>query len=508
VKSVQLAAGGTRTYCYDANGNLTGDDAGLSIAYDHQNLPYKATRGAQTDWFRYGADGMRTRSWGADGSRVYLPGYEHRTDTGETKVYVGDYAVISRIGSTRKVEYLLKDRLGSVDAVANASGTVIETRGYDAFGKPRDGSWNDLNPAKIASTAVTPKGFTQHEHLNQLELIHMNGRAYDYQLGRFTGVDPFIQFPLNSQSMNPYSYILNNPLSGTDPTGYAACTDQKAGPGDGEVCQITVTVGQKQAGSHITKSTTATYTVANNGGVYYIAAGSGAKANAAITAAIIGEPKDRPNTPTMRNAPRAVGERPASGAMCSKAGTRCEAEQFLYDPSEPSWLRKTAGDVAGSFRNPDKDGYRINPLTDQPVQNPQATRETTLVNLLTLAMPGPKLVRGLSNESKIAESGFIHPRLVRFSQDSIKSTFKNGASLREMVTGLLDGGIDPSKVPAIRLVDMDGVLYTLDNRRLEAFRRAGMDVPYRMATRQEAAKESWKFTTNNNGRTIQVRGED
>ena len=221
VKSVSLAAGGSRTYCYDANGNLTGDSAGLAIAYDHQNLPIKATRGGQTDWFRYGADGQRTRSWGSDGARVYLPGYELRTDTGETKVYVGDYAVISRTGSTRKVEYLLKDRLGSVDAVASSAGAITETRGYDAFGKPRDGTWNDLNPAKIASTAVTPKGFTQHEHLNQLELIHMNGRVYDYGLGRFTGVDPFIQFPLNSQSLNPYSYILNNPLSGTDPTGYA-----------------------------------------------------------------------------------------------------------------------------------------------------------------------------------------------------------------------------------------------------------------------------------------------
>ena len=222
VKSVALAAGGTRTYCYDANGNLTGDNAGLSLKYDHQNLPVVAQRGALRDDFRYGTDGQRTRSWGSDGNRVYLPGYEHRTDTGETKVYIGDYAVISRTGATRKVEYLLKDRLGSVDAVANASGSVIETRGYDAFGKPRNGTWNDLSPAKIASTEVTPKGFTQHEHLNQLELIHMNGRAYDYNLGRFTGVDPFIQFPLNSQSLNPYSYILNNPLSGTDPTGYKA----------------------------------------------------------------------------------------------------------------------------------------------------------------------------------------------------------------------------------------------------------------------------------------------
>jgi hypothetical protein len=49
----------------------------------------------------------------------------------------------------------------------------------------------------------------------------MNGRLYDYQAGRFLGVDPVLQFPTNSQSLNPYSYILNNPLGATDPTGYA-----------------------------------------------------------------------------------------------------------------------------------------------------------------------------------------------------------------------------------------------------------------------------------------------
>lgn len=48
----------------------------------------------------------------------------------------------------------------------------------------------------------------------------MNGRAYDYNLGRFLSVDPFVQSPGNSQSMNPYSYIMNNPLAGTDPSGY------------------------------------------------------------------------------------------------------------------------------------------------------------------------------------------------------------------------------------------------------------------------------------------------
>jgi hypothetical protein len=49
----------------------------------------------------------------------------------------------------------------------------------------------------------------------------MNGRAYDPGLGRFLSVDPFVQDLANSQNLNPYSYILNNPLSGTDPTGYS-----------------------------------------------------------------------------------------------------------------------------------------------------------------------------------------------------------------------------------------------------------------------------------------------
>ena len=48
----------------------------------------------------------------------------------------------------------------------------------------------------------------------------MNGRIYDPTLGRFLQADPFIQAPINSQSYNRYSYVLNNPLSYTDPSGY------------------------------------------------------------------------------------------------------------------------------------------------------------------------------------------------------------------------------------------------------------------------------------------------
>jgi len=58
----------------------------------------------------------------------------------------------------------------------------------------------------------------------------MNGRVYDYNVGRFMSVDPFIQEPGNSQSINPYSYIMNNPLSGTDPTGYVGSRIKRKDP--------------------------------------------------------------------------------------------------------------------------------------------------------------------------------------------------------------------------------------------------------------------------------------
>jgi RHS repeat-associated protein len=118
-----------------------------------------------------------------------------------------------------------------VVSVADANGGLIDSagRGFDPFGKPREDDWRDSDgqngetptqPGDLNRNDLTTRGFTGHEHLNETDLIHMNGRVYDCNLGRFLSVDPFIQFPENSQSMNAYSYILNNPLSGTDPTGY------------------------------------------------------------------------------------------------------------------------------------------------------------------------------------------------------------------------------------------------------------------------------------------------
>jgi len=194
------------------------------------------------NYFTYGPNNAKARQTGTDGSKVYLGGYEDWITAGQTKVSLGNYAQITNGTGGRVLHYFLTDRLGSVDAVTDGNGNLIETRGYDAFGAPRTGLWGDAS--QIASTAITPKGFTSHEHLNSVKLIHMNGRMYDFQLGRFLGVDPLIQAPTNSQSMNPYSYIMNNPLAGTDPTGYttecvdAGCPDETIKGSDIDSIQI------------------------------------------------------------------------------------------------------------------------------------------------------------------------------------------------------------------------------------------------------------------------------
>jgi RHS repeat-associated protein len=56
--------------------------------------------------------------------------------------------------------------------------------------------------------------------VNDMDIIHMNGRTYNVALGRFMQADPHIQAPTHLQNYNRYSYVLNNPMSYTDPSGY------------------------------------------------------------------------------------------------------------------------------------------------------------------------------------------------------------------------------------------------------------------------------------------------
>ncbi|WP_344939298.1 RHS repeat-associated core domain-containing protein, partial [Zhongshania borealis] len=74
--------------------------------------------------------------------------------------------------------------------------------------------------ALTLSSDITNKGFTGHEQLDGVNLIHMGGRVYDAEIGRFLSADPFVGDSTNLQALNRYSYVENNPLSYTDPSGF------------------------------------------------------------------------------------------------------------------------------------------------------------------------------------------------------------------------------------------------------------------------------------------------
>jgi RHS repeat-associated protein len=262
VVSAVKTTGVTATFSYDANGNMTSGD-GRTVSFDARDRPVQVVMGTTTSDFDYAPSGGRylqkvTRMPGdAFGPKtvyyvdkdyeltVWGPGSTSPYELEERTFIGGSVAVLTTQTAAgvkdREVRYQHVDRLGSVEAATVEKLEVViaatdttpaiwgpkilesELHGFDAWGRPRSGTWQpseDRLHKDGEPETLSTRGFTGHEHLDATYLIHMNGRVYDYRLGRFLSVDPIISNPLSSQAINPYSYIGNNPLSGTDPTGY------------------------------------------------------------------------------------------------------------------------------------------------------------------------------------------------------------------------------------------------------------------------------------------------
>jgi RHS repeat-associated protein len=99
---------------------------------------------------------------------------------------------------------------------------VVERDAYDPWGKRRFTNGNDDPAGSLANSSQTIRGFTGQEMLADVGLVHLNGRVYDPYIGRMLSADPVVGDPLNGQTWNRYSYVFNNPLAYTDPTGYCA----------------------------------------------------------------------------------------------------------------------------------------------------------------------------------------------------------------------------------------------------------------------------------------------
>jgi len=244
-------------YHYDANGNLTSDSSEKTIEYTVFDKPSRIINNNHTTKFFYGPDRMRWKRIDIDQdlnytTTLYLGSTERvtkRTIAGSViketwERYLSDFALysITTNGSTitnTSRKYLYKDYQGSVDTVTDEYGNVISVMGFDAWGKRRDG-YNgqpfdtqeelinainqQLSQSELISN-ITKKGYTGHEMLDEVGLIHMNGRVYDPTIARFVSADPLISKPDDTQSYNRYSYVTNRPMFYTDPSGFAGIND-------------------------------------------------------------------------------------------------------------------------------------------------------------------------------------------------------------------------------------------------------------------------------------------
>lgn len=149
---------------------------------------------------------------------------KHNVTTGavEFVTYIGGDGytapvVLKSDGTTQQYLYLHRDYQGSIVAITNQAGAIVEKRLFDVWGailKVQDGNGNILT-----GLTVLDRGYTGHEHLQTVGLIHMNGRLYDPKLHRFLQPDNNVQDPYNTQNFNRYGYVMNNPTKFTDPSG-------------------------------------------------------------------------------------------------------------------------------------------------------------------------------------------------------------------------------------------------------------------------------------------------
>ena len=297
--------GNAHTFSFDADGNMTQYDCTPAtcedkyIGWNKRNLPTTVTLGdslADTtptakDEFAYGPNGQRyykKSTWDDAGAlRTEHTFYVGRFE----EVLPGDQPDYSSIQKTRvtdsllhvrttsadgmtvvsAMEYLHRDHLGSVEAVTDAGGASLLVQAYDPFGERRKSDWMGMLSASERQTLAdnqplkTSRGYTGHEHLDRTGFIHMNGRLYDPQLGRFLSPDPIVAAPGSSQSWNSYSYVSNSPLSYVDPggqfqagigcnVGYVMCMNgggNTSGRGGGGSSQGTETVPIRTFNFHI-----------------------------------------------------------------------------------------------------------------------------------------------------------------------------------------------------------------------------------------------------------------
>ncbi len=210
---------------YDAAGNLTAW-SGNTYEYDGFNQLARYHAGAE-DWvYVYGPDDERFWSYrvgGGTGSLwtlrdlagAVLRQYNAHLGWGnyEDYVYRGNLLMAGLLSDGQQRHFDV-DHLGSVRLVTDAAGNQVSFHTYYPFGR-------ELTALQEADRMK----FTGHERdfANAAgdgdDLDYMHARHYSLITGRFLSYDPVGGTPSSPQSWNRYAYVMNRPMTYTDPNG-------------------------------------------------------------------------------------------------------------------------------------------------------------------------------------------------------------------------------------------------------------------------------------------------
>jgi RHS repeat-associated protein len=234
-KHAALQAGNS-SYAYDANGNSATRN-GQPVTWTSYNYPSVINDIGKSVSFSYDPNRLRYKQIyvnpTANETTMYVGGFLDKVTVGTTVVWrhyirVGNslVAIMTRpsVGSNA-TWYVLEDHQGSIAKILDSAGATYVSESFSPFGTRRDPTnWSSTTPCPDlgAIAGITRIGYTGQEAVGgvSMGLNHMNGRVQDAFTGRFLSADHYISNQYNNQSYNRYSYVNNNPVTFTDPSGF------------------------------------------------------------------------------------------------------------------------------------------------------------------------------------------------------------------------------------------------------------------------------------------------